>query len=296
MNVMFVFYFFLNVRIFINNFIWEVNVEIQNNFNEARLQNMPLFVKIKNYFLNYDTHNWMAFLGIFVFTITMNFTIIQFIEFVSGDKTGWRIFFGIFDRFTYQSNWLLFFYTLLYLIKPNHQFFKGNKFLISTMVYIFFTFIGYNVVLVGISGDRGYSGDAAAIASNVWLHIIAPLYFICFGLVKMYYNYKSEPNSFLKTLIMGMIYPTVYAIYLSTIPFVFVDYRLNPENYPYPNGHNLYENQAYSIYGNATNTYNNPMSWAYIGVMYFLFFPSSFALFYYAWKGFNKLNDKIKNK
>lgn len=269
---------------------------LQKEIKDTNCVNVNIFDKLKCYFKSYDIHNWFAFVGLFIFTITMCFTVVQFIEFVSGNLTAWRIFFGIFDRFTYQSNWLLFLYTLLYVIKPNHQFFKNNKFLISTMVYIFFTFIGYNVVLVGISHDRGYIGESSAIASNVWLHIIAPLYFIFFGLITMYCKPNQEPNSFWSTLGTGMIYPTIYAIYLITIPFTFTDFRNNPDSYPYPNGHNLYDDQAYTIYGNATNTYNNPLSWAYISVMYFGFFPLSFALFYYSWKWLNKLNKKIKNK
>ena len=46
--------------------------------------------------------------------------------------------------------------------------------------------------------------------------------------------------------------------------------------------------------GSATLTNGNPKSWAYIGVMYFLFFPGSFALFYYSWKLINKTRFEFK--
>ena len=275
-------------------------MEKQVNFSNPAQVKYDFATVVRNYFKKYDLHNWMAFIGAFVFFVTMCYTVVQFVEFVQGKGTAYRVIFGIFDRFTYQSNWLLFIYTMFYLIKPNHQFFKGNKFLIATMVYIFFTFIGYNVVLVGISGDRAYVGDAAAVSSNAWLHIIAPLYFIAFGFAKMYCKPNQEPDKFYTTLLLGMIYPTIYAIYLSTIPYTFTDFRLHPENYTdyyAGKGYDLADfadqgGLAYSIYGKATNTYNYNTSWAYILVMYAAFFPGSFALFYYSWKGINKLNKR----
>lgn len=267
-------------------------MENNSNFDQVQVTNQTTLEKIKSEFQRYDMHNWAAIIGLVIFTITMGFTIQSFVDFVQGEKEGYRIFFGIIDRFTYQSNWLLFVYTLMYIIKPNHQFFKGNKFLIATMVYIFFTFIGYNVVLVGISKDRGYIGNPVDIASNVWLHAVAPLYFIFFGYLKMYCKPNQQPEKFLPLLLKGMIYPTIYAIYLATIPWTFTDFRLHPENYPYSPAHVPGDDIAYSIYGKATNTYNYPTSWAYICVMYFFFFPGSFALFYYSWKWLNKINRK----
>lgn len=265
-------------------------MELQNQFESAGIVKKDISIKIKDYFKKYDLHNWVGLLGLFIFTVTMGFTINSFVKTLSTPGAGWKIFFGMFDRFTYQSNWLLFIYMVFYLIKPNHQFFKGNKLLVSVMVYIFFTFIGYNVVLVGISGDRAYVGNATDVTSNAWLHIIAPLYFIFFGLTAMYCKPNQEPQSLIKTILKGMIYPTFYALYLLTIPFVFADYRNNPELYGNtgiaPDGTPL----AYSVYGKSTNTFNYPTSYAYIFVMYLIFFPSSYCLFYFSWKGLNKLN------
>lgn len=255
----------------------------KNNFKES----------IKEYFRKCDPHNYATLFGLLIFSVTIGFTVYKFIDILSESNSAWKIFFGMFDRFTYQSNWLLLIYVLFYIIKPNHQFFNGNKLVISIMVYIFFTFIGCNVVLVGISKDRGYSGSSIGVASNVWLHIIAPLYFIFMGLITMYFKPNQQPKCLIKTILTGMIYPTIYAIYLITIPWTFVDYRNNPSFYGVENA--KYVHQAYSVYGNATNTYNYPLSWAYILVMYFLFFPGTFAIFYYSWKWFNTLNNK-KNK
>lgn len=267
-------------------------MELQNQFEKTQVANTNIIDKLKLEIRRWDLHNWVAFVGLFVFATTMGFTANSFIKYVTTEGDGWKIFFGIFDRFTYQSNWLLFIYIVFYIFKPNHQFFKGNRLLICTMVYIFFTFIGYNVVLVGISKDRGYIGNATDIASNVWLHIFAPLYFIFFGFTKMWCKPNQEPKTFTRTLLLGMIYPMIYATYLMTIPYTFTDYRANPELYGNTavdaNGLPL----AYSIYGKATNTVNYPTSWAYIFVMLLGFFPGSFALFYYSWKGLNKINPK----
>lgn len=240
----------------------------------------------KNFFKNYKLHNWIGLFGLFLYTITFYFSISDFVEYAS--NSGWKIFFGILDRFTWQSNWLLFIYMFLYTFIPNHQIFKNGRFLICTMVYIFFTFIGYNVVLVGISGAIGYVGSLFSITSNIWIHILCPIYFIVYGFLFMYSNPEKIPQNFIKTLGWGMIYPIIYAIYLIIIPFIFSDYRLNP------NADIIYGNingEAYSVYGSATNTFSNPFSYAYIFVMLLGFFPGSFALFNYSWKWMNeKLN------
>lgn len=272
-------------------------MEIQKDFSFIDKKTNNPIQKIINYFKSYDLHNWVGLIGLLIFTVSMCFTINDFLRYVSKKDEAWKIFFGIFDRFTNQSNWLLFFYMLLYVLCPKHQFFKGYKFLLATMVYIFFTFIGYNVVLVAIAKQKGYSlqNGVTSLVSNVWLHLLAPIYFIVYGYIVMYMNPNKEPVSFVKTLLPGMVYPTIYAIYLISIPYTFKDYRTNYEYYE-PIQAAMPDidlsKVAYSVYGSATNTYSNPISWAYIGVMYFGFFPGSFAIFYYSWKGLNKLNNK----
>lgn len=239
--------------------------------------------KILNYFKSYKLHNYIGLIGLLIFTITIAFLIRNFVTYASGPS--WKIFFGIFDRFTWQSNVLLFVYMFLYFIKPKHSIFKNNRFLIMTMVWIFFTFFGYNVVLVGISKDRGYSGSAIQVVINAWVHAIAPIWFIIYGICFMLSNPNKEPT-FWKTLGYGMIYPVIYAIYLITIPYTFSDYRLNPEIYDNVSG------LAYSVYGKATNTYESSIAYAYILSMLIVFIPGSFALFYYSWKGINLLYKK----
>lgn len=262
---------------------------MENNYSAAFDQKEEVVIK-QNFidkviykFKNLKIHEWFCFVGILMFLITIAFTSHSFVEQVQSNSA-WKVFFGIFDRFTYQSNWLLLIFCLTYFLFPKHQVFKGNKFIISTMVYIFFTFIGYNVVLVGISGDRGYTGDALAVIKNAWLHIICPLYFILFGFIYMIDNKNQQPTLYWKLLLSGMIYPTIYAIYLVSIPFVFTN---APET-------NSLGTKVYTIYGSATLTNGNPKSWAYIGVMYFLFFPGSFALFYCSWKLINKTRFEFK--
>lgn len=267
----------------------------KQEFSNEISSNINFIEQLKNRIKNYKLDDWAAVLGLIIFSITMGFTIVNIINYLKTPGTAYRVIFGVIDRFTYQSNWLLFIYMLFYIVKPNHQFFKGNRFLIATMVYIFFTFIGYNVVLVGISQDRGYVGNAFNVSSNVWLHILAPLYFIFYGYLKMFYSPFQGPENFLKTLLLIMIYPTIYAIYLVTIPYTFVDFRENYHEFYsdyYSYDINPGDPVAYSIYGKATNTYLYPTSWIYIGVMYFGFFPGSCALFFYSWKWMNKIKRK----
>lgn len=253
--------------------------QIQKNNNFETHKNniiIPIHTLISR-MKNFKTYEWINFIGIFIFLISFAWTIRDFVNYINNNQPE-NIFFGIFDRFTNQSNWILFVFAFMYFFWPNHSFFRDNKLLISAMVYIFFTFIGYNVVLVGIAGGYGYDiNKPIDFISNFWLHILCPIYFIVFGYIFMIQNKYKQPIKFHRLLTTGMIYPTIYAIYLVTIPFVY----------------KLKDGTSYTIYGGATNTAEYPISWAYICVMYFLFFPGSYALFYYSWIGLNKLG---KNK
>lgn len=246
----------------------------RTNFDNNKKNN------IIEYFKSFDVPRWFGFVGLFIFFISYGFTINSFITQLQQPNGGVSIWFGIVDRFTNQSNWLLFVFTFFYVFYNKHQLLKGNGFLVSTMVYIFFTFIGYNVVLVGLAG-YGYTGTSLDIASNVWLHVLCPIYFIALGILHMVYNPNQEPKKFWKTFLLGMIYPTIYMIYIVTIPFVYTS-----------NVDALGNHITYSVYGSATNVKDSATSWAYILVMYLGFFPGSFWMFYGIWKLINKYSKK----
>ncbi len=244
------------------------------------------------WFKKFNAPKWIAFFGLFIFAISYVFTIRDFINAINGPNAdASTIWFGIIDRFTNQSNWLLFIYCFLYVFFSKNSLLKGNGLLISVMVYIFFTFIGYNVVLVGLSGGAyGYGGsNLGDTVSNVWLHLLCPIYFLVFGYFEMYYNPNKEPKKFWKLLLLGMIYPTIYMIYVITIPYTYGSYTETIDGVIVP--------ETYTVYGNATNVKDYPTAWAYVMVMYLIFFPGSFAIFYFSWKGLNKINNKkIENK
>ena len=252
---------------------------------------ISLSEKIKNYFNKSNWVNWFSFFGFLIFSISIVFTIIGIVFYLQSGSA-WMVFFGILDRFTNESNILLWVFMLFYIFFPKHSFMKNNKFLICTMVYIFFTFFGYNVILVGING-YSYSGTAYSITSNVWMHVLSPLYFIFFGLLVMYTQPNKNPK-YLSTLLAGMIYPTIYVIYVITIPFVFHAPIKDGSQYSIEFW-NDYETGVYTVYANATNVVVYPTAWAYIMIMWLVFFPGSFTIFYYCWIGFNKLNNS-KNK
>ncbi|MGL4616808.1 MAG: DUF1600 domain-containing protein [Mycoplasmoidaceae bacterium] len=244
----------------------------KNNYsssNQIHFNNKDnFFTRLKKNYRTFDLVNYLCLFGVLNAIIILFFTSYDFINYALTDR-GDKVWFGIIDRFTTQSNWIVGAFFILYFFNPDFQIFKGNKFLISTMAYIFFTFFGYNIVLVLISGGYGYEGDAYDISSNVWWHIIMPLYFIFFGLVKLWLRPNGEYKSFWSTFASGMIYPTIYTFYAITIPFIYRE--LNSEG--------VYE--TYSVYGFATNTKDEPTSWIYVCLLYFIFFPGSLVLFYY---------------
>lgn len=247
-------------------------MQTNSNVLEQKLldNELPFLQRYKNF-------KWLDWFGIFCFSIFSVSMILIIYAFVSeilskGAYGAWTTF----DKFTDQSNVLIWLYMLFWLFFKNHSFLKGNKFLVANMVYIFFTFIGYNFVLLP-SGGQFFNGDVYYGVQNVFLHVLSPLLFIGFGYAYMYCNKDKQPKSFIDLFWKGMLYPTIYCIYIITIPFMMTD---NTGTAPY------------SVYGNPTNTNGNVWSWMYICLMYFVFFPFAFWLFYYSWKWINKANRK----
>lgn len=247
--------------------------------------NAELNKNIETNFIYYlKKKSWIhifGFISFLIFTVSIGIIIYAFVyEIIEGNASGsgaegaWTTI----DKFTDQSNVLLWIFMIFWLFFPKHSFMKGNKFLISTMVYIFFTFCGYNFILVPSGNPFIIKGDVYYNLQNMWLHVLSPLLFLGFGFSYMYYHKDQQPKSFWSTFLTGMIYPTIYCIYIITIPFVLVKHDGTP----------------YSVYGQPTLTNGNPWSWMYIGLMYFVFFPGSFALFYYSWKWINKAKRRQK--
>ena len=225
-----------------------------------------------------ESKDWLKLYALFnflIYTVSIGLIIYSFInEMLTNGATGaWETI----DKFTNESNALLWIFMLFYLFFSNHSFMKDNKFLVSTTVYIFFTFVGYNLILVPNGNPFVKPGDFYYNLQNIWLHVISPIFFISFYFYHCIQNKNMYPKVFWKTLLSGMIYPTIYVIYLSTIPFVLTND----------------DGTAYSIYGSTTNTKENSFSWVYILGMYLVFFPASFAIYYYSWFFISKKQKKI---
>lgn len=251
-----------------------MNIE-NNDFEKALPKEKKCLI---NYFKKFDKTRWMFFIAMWFFIISFCFIIRDFVgalQVNTPTNNGWTSV----DRFTYQSNILLLIYSVFIVFWPNHQFLRADKFLISNMVYIFFTFVGYNLILAPLG--NGYNGDSYAIGSSVWEHVICPVLFIFIGFIKMVWNPNAKLKSYWSTMLTGMIYPTVYVIYIASIPFVL----------------NTYGGKTYSVYGSATDTLNNPsFAWPIIVCMYLIFFPGSYAIFYYSYWGIQKHLGTQKNK
>lgn len=279
---------------------WNNTDKVDSDYKS--IENKTLEVKQKfpdniiNHFKSYNWVRWMGFVGFLLYTVATVFTIVSIVEDLLAGQP-WAVFFGTLDRFTNESNLLLWLFMIFWLFFRKHSFMKENKALIACMTYIFFTFFGYNVILIAMGGGRyGYNlnNGAYGLVTNIWWHLLCPLYFIAFGLCVMYDEPNKEPKKFVRSLLSAMIYPTIYVIYVATIPFVYTapttDYGTyyNWFNNNYPNG--------YTVYSSATNTAYTNTAWAYILIIWLVFFPGSYSGFYFAWKkGFNKLNAKKQN-
>lgn len=248
---------------------------MNNKFIEIENKKSNFF---SNFIENFKNFKWIDWLG-FAFFIMYSITVVFFILDIclklkyEGGYGGWTTI----DKFTVQSNILLWVYMLFYLFFRKHSFLKNNQWLLSNLVYIFFTFIGYNVILVGFAG-YGYVGNFFEIFENAWYHIICPLTFFIFGFCFFYFYKNQQPKSFWFSLLKQIIYPSIYVLYLITIPFLLVT----------PN------NTNYSVYGDFTNVRDHlPIALPVILGMWLIFFPVSHAIFYYSWILINKID---KNK
>lgn len=119
------------------------------------------------------------------------------------------------DKFTNQTNILIFFFSLFYVFFPKHSFLKNDKFLIACITYIFITFFVYNLVsianavavivapksILAWSYTRiGYGSKATAflLFIDLFKHLFNPIVFIVCGFFKFVYY----PNLKLKKLVV----------------------------------------------------------------------------------------------
>ncbi|MDC4183085.1 DUF1600 domain-containing protein [Mycoplasma bradburyae] len=192
---------------------------------------------------------------------------------VENFKNGYTVI----DKFTNQSNTLLLIFSFFYVFFPKHSFLKNDKFLIACIVYILFTFVGYNLILNAL--HDGYEGIKIPInfARGIFVHLINPIVFVVCGFVKFVYAPSNGIKKFWSYLIPGMIYPLIYGIYIATIPHVY----------------NTKDNNTYSVYGSATDVINNPkIAWTVIISMLFVYFPTTYFI---VWWSHLKISKKYIN-
>lgn len=156
-------------------------------------------------------------------------------------------------------------YTILYIFKPKYNFIKNDSFFLATMTYITFTFVGYNIIL-NTSPSEGYASlkDAYKLFQSIWTHIICPFLFIVLGIIKICTEntLKTFSLNYWKSLCLTMIYVLIYCTYVIIIPYIY-----NTGN----------PNSTYSVYGNFTNTKDNPyLAYPIIFAICFIFFPGVF--------------------
>lgn len=209
------------------------------------------------------------------------------------ESDGWTAL----DKFTYQSNILCLIYATFYVWFPTHQFLRRGKFLIATTVYIFFTFVGYNFILTGMNGgyfDTLKSSVHTDFPFTLFEHLFAPLLFIGCALAQMYLK-PIQTSTYWRSLLPGMIYPTIYVIYAATIPFVqkepYAFYNISDWDSAKEVATAVHAGKTgvYSVYGLATDTVNYPeIAWPIILVVWLVFFPASYAIFYYSCQSLRK--------
>ncbi|QMT98400.1 DUF1600 domain-containing protein [Mycoplasma tullyi] len=206
---------------------------------------------------------------IFFFVFWLNLATAIFIvegvvaELLSNSDTmkGFTDAFRTFDKFTNQSNFILVVFSFFYVFLPKHSFLKRDKFLVASIVYILFTFFGYNVILQ--FGSLGYKHitNPIRLARGLTVHLFNPVAFIIAGFLAFVYSPARNIGKFHTYLIPGIIYPIIYVIYVITVPYVY----------------KTVDRTVYSVYGGVTNVINNPkIAWAAIIGLLCGYFPLSY--------------------
>ncbi|QZX48997.1 DUF1600 domain-containing protein [Mycoplasma sp. E35C] len=248
---------------------------------------------IKNWYKNLSRAQKMFFFVFLMNVIAFGFVVYSFIDSLTINVIGkdgdgiealkqysFKNGFTEADKFTNQSNILLLVFSIFFVFFPKNSVLKNDKFLISTIVYIFFTFFGYNFIL-NFTG-RGFTNPINTLPrliTSVVLHLINPLVFIVCGFLKYLFEPLKEIKKFHSYLIPGMIYPILYLVYAVTIPYV---YKINGQM------------AGYSVYGFATDVVNNPkVAWPISLGMIFIYFPITFFL---AWYGAKKISWSVIKK
>lgn len=264
------------------NLTKEVELTLAKDFHDNQ-------ANLSNNFRTFKIHQWISFACFIVAFVSFGCTIAGFVYTALKHEDLWTVV----DKFTNLSNWLVFAYCSIYTFFPNKRYFKEDFFLIATITYIGFTFFGYNIILVGIGRyDGAYRGEFFDIFSDVWKHIVTPICFLIFGFYSMYERPWCIPKRKVKLLVVCMIVPTIYLIYLSTAPFWIQEpiRQFNKET-----GlkeiliiDNKIQYKTYSVYSWPTNTKDYPITWLFIAVTYFVLLPAfilgSYSVWYIMWK------------
>ncbi|WP_027121824.1 DUF1600 domain-containing protein [[Mycoplasma] imitans] len=198
-----------------------------------------------------------------------------------------------FDKFTNQTNILIFFFSLFYVFFSKHSFMKNDKFLIASITYIFITFFVYNLVSLSSKIATFVAPDSLLAASHtkvgygskptifllfvdLYKHLINPIIFIVCGFYKFIYDPNLKLKKFTSYLIPIMIYPAIYCIYVMAIPFIY----------------NRLDGTTYSVYNIATNTKDYPQ--VAFPMIFFLMFVLIPLTTYLTWFGAKKISHKYE--
>ncbi|QEX47480.1 DUF1600 domain-containing protein [Mycoplasmoides gallisepticum] len=179
-----------------------------------------------------------------------------------------------FDKFTNQSNFILLVFSFFYVFLPRHSFLKKDKFLVASIVYILFTFFGYNIILqFGRLGYR-FITNSTKLARGLMIHLFNPVTFIIAGFLAFVYSPARTIGKFHTYLIPGIIYPIIYGIYVISVPYLY----------------KTVDGSVYSVYGGVTNVIENPkIAWVAIIALLFGYFPLSYFI---VWISYVKISKK----
>ena len=179
------------------------------------------FYKLKMNLKNkrFDRVFWNTIFFIFITLIVIvDFALIWLHEEYNQDDPNSNILFNTFSYFTQLTNFAIIIFVCVFSFAHQTITFRNNTLLILMTAYITVVgvmFWGYLLPFGNFEGDYSH---LQTLVKTIWLHAVTPICFSIFAINSIFTS-KEKTNSFLRTSIVGTIYPVFYAFFSYSLPF-----------------------------------------------------------------------------
>lgn len=144
--------------------------------------------------------------------------------FIPNDKSSnnWdnNFWFYTISFFTLEGNLMVFLLVTLLLFFPGWQIFKNNLFQVMATCYItIITSFWCLILLPNFIVTETFPTNPILQFSSIWAHIVTPWTFIGLSIFLIRSTKKENYDNLTKMIVVSAIYPLMYTLYISILPF-----------------------------------------------------------------------------